>query len=156
MAKTRKLIFNFVPLNLSNVSIVIEDVKVQALRRIVKSSTNKYHYAYDIVLNDAPFSFTFHDSIYNFENDIMIKSSRDKKHIKNILTDALHCIISEYNTITNISDFEDFCLEFGYNNDSISDLEKYKDSKGQAKLVDFVFKDEEEQIERLTTFFEDY
>ena len=90
---------------------------------ITKSYTNwdkdKLHNQYKVVLKrgNKQMQFDFWDCLYNTQNNI-----------KPSTYDVIACL--EW---YNIYDFEDFCLDFGYNTDSIKAFEIYKTCQKQQK-----------------------
>lgn len=54
------------------------------------------------------------------------------KPVEPDLRTVIYCVVSDYEMIENCRDFEDFCAEFGYNNDSIKELKTYEACKEQS------------------------
>jgi len=72
------------------------------------------------------------------------------------LPDVIHSLVSDRNTIIGIgiSDFEDWCYDLGYNNDSITDLNTYNAIVENTERLEVMFTPEELSV--LSRLLEDY
>ena len=55
--------------------------------------------------------------------------------------EVMGCIVSDFNAAACSTDFDDFCANFGLNNDSIKELEGYMEIKRIHKSMDSMFSD---------------
>lgn len=112
-------------------------------------------YIFSIATENGKYTATFTDSIYNYENNITIN-----------LDDILYSWIVDADCYSYSRDFDDFCLQFGYDfkNYDMYD-ERYKSGKRKAEKVWYGCKYAyekmtelltDEQIEKLHDLFQDY
>ena len=70
------------------------------------------------------------------------------------LTDVLHSLLSDLNTIVGNDSFEDWCHALGYNEDSITDLATYKAIVENSERLEVMFS--EIELSTLSRLLEDY
>ena len=95
-------------------------------------NSNRYNWKYNIIVirDKKTIAFEFHDSISNYKNN----KSPDAYRI-------LCCMKND--GLTDVSSFDNFCREFGFNNDSIKDKACYDSCIEQWFKVHRLFTDEE-------------
>ncbi len=109
----------------------------------------RYHYK--ISVNGSSYSFDYYDSIDHYEKRIM---ASNPKHSKDILESALYCILQDYFSFEDSMDFNDFCDNFGYDNDSMKALKTYQ--LIESNYHAFHSNVSQDQIEALQEHFQDY
>ena len=91
--------------------------KLSTDKEIIVSATNKgrsntllgdthYRYLIKFVVGNVSVSFIFHDSIYNFRKGITAN--------KQMIDNAVDCIISDGYSFVNNSNLTNFLVEYGY------------------------------------------
>jgi len=99
-------------------------------------------YEIEITRNDKIINFTFGISIQNTK--ILNNNYKSGKDIKNIRNDFLYSILSCISCDYFIdNDFQSFCSDFGYNEDSIKALETHKKCIEQSKKLKKIFNENE-------------
>ena len=83
-------------------------VKVTAKNKRKSSKWGGEHYAYTITMevDDKMFKTTFHDSIYNY--------SRGTGATKEMIDNAVYCIIMDSDSYKYNQNLQDFVSEYGY------------------------------------------
>jgi hypothetical protein len=98
-----------------------------------------------------------HDTLYKLNQVIFLLQTGKPRHggdrfelVKPKLDDVVHCLIMD-SDVLNYASFEDWCFDFGYNPDSISDKKVYDDCVSNALKLSSVL-----DIEKLKPLFIDY
>ena len=91
-----------------------------------------YKYTIKITRNDNTISFQYHGSINDYQNNDVFP--------KDFLYNILCCIGLDYHVPDS---FNDFCDEFGYNNDSIKDKKLFSQCIKQADKLRKIFTEKE-------------
>lgn len=90
-----------------------------------------------------------HDDVKSLEFEYWASISHPEIQSEEDLISALKCCISD--GISGLLDFEDFCSEFGYNSDSISDKKVYDSCVELSQKLLYVF-GSEDRIEEIHLF----
>lgn len=111
---------------------LLSSLEIAALNQKAENNTAyRLNYRYTIVISapNVEISFVFHDSIYNFE-----------QHIDVNLCNVLACIGADYYCPDT---FEEFCDEYGYNDDSITHRELFYKCKEHTRKLKRIFTDKD-------------
>lgn len=97
-----------------------------------------YQYRIEIENNGKKARFTYHDSVFNYEN---------KKDLN--YDDVLECLISEARAYSTTEDILDFCFQFGYVKDKKRCRQAYKGCEENYYKLNTLFTEEEiEELEK--------
>ena len=118
-------------------SLLIDEIVIKHEDRFI-GHANKYKCT--IKYEGKTGSFDFTDSVNN--------TNLGKEPL---LKDVLSCLVSDYSFKDDC--FDEFCLNLGYNNDSIKDKDIFKAVLKNAEKMNYIFRN---SIEDLSKEFEDY
>lgn len=139
-------------------SIEIEIIPTHTNYRTIGKKDCEYQ-KYQVVIkrSNKSISFDYHGSVADFEsyklyrknqNDIYgfgfspIKKTWNKQDYQaHMIYDVMCCIRSE--GLIDVSDFENFCNELGYNTDSIKDRDLYFECQKQYRNIHQILSNEE-------------
>ena len=131
----------------------LEPIKINILTNHVEGKVGKGSntcYSLKLIYKNKTLTFTYHDSIYNYNN-----------HIKLNKKDALYCIIMDMNCFDSCAGIEDFANNFGYElyDDNYTGYNKellkaYKGCKRTSEALHNIFTSEE--LEILQEVLQDY
>jgi len=111
---------------------ILEQIKVtfHKIREINESFGTRQEFKGKVTFNEVTESFNYTDSVMNFQERKRPKSN-----------DLLYCLVSDYYCDT--SDFNEFCSEMGYNNDSVKDLRIFEAVIKQKEKLGKLFNEDQ-------------
>lgn len=117
-----------------NVEFEMVDEKPRYRDEATQSGLIGYYYEYDakVSYDGSELSFNYGDSIYAHDMGI-----EPKKY------DILYSLVSDYYTP---DDFEEFCNEFGYDNDSIRINKMFEELTKEKSKLDSLFPNRELEV----------
>lgn len=105
------------------------DINISVPKEVIKWKRYRNRFLVTIQRREEKISFHFYDSINNFI---------ERK--KPTMYDILACVNAEYYCPDN---FNDFCAEYGYDEDSIKARETWKNCIAQSDKLKQIFSEEE-------------
>lgn len=116
------------------------DVEIKRGEKIINFEYNQsinFTEYFDIKENDISFSGQWFQRKYYNRNALINKIAKEKIKMYNDFLYSILCCIKTDGYVNDI--FEDFCNEFGYNEDSRKDYELFLECSKQAKLIRKIF-----------------
>lgn len=116
------------------------DVEIKRGEKIINFEYNQsinFTEYFDVNENDIPFSGQWFKRKYYNRNELIKELTNKKLKMYNDFLYSILCCIKTDGQVNDI--FEDFCNEFGYNEDSRKDYELFLECSKQARLIRKIF-----------------